>query len=190
MSKSTAILVAEFVGTFLLVGAVLMGANPGVALGILVLLIGGISGAHVNPAVSAGMASVNKIKSETMIKFWIVQILGALLARVVYDYIRDVDVSLSMNFLALDGRDVVVEIIGACVFLMGLTLAVTQKLDGIRLAVAVGGSLFLGALFGGLVNPALAFGFADVSLSSLIGPLVGGLIGVQLGQMIADKKLK
>ncbi len=190
MSKSTAILVAEFVGTFLLVGAVLMGANPGVALGILVLLIGGISGAHVNPAVSAGMASVNKIKSETMIKFWIVQVLGALLARVVYDYIRDVDVSLSMNFLALDGRDVVIEIIGAAVFLMGLTLAVTQKLDGIRLAVAVGGSLFLGALFGGLVNPALAFGFADVSLSSIIGPLVGGLIGVQLGQMIADKKIK
>ncbi len=190
MSKSTAILVSEFVGTFLLVGAVLMGANPGLVLGLLVLLIGGISGAHVNPAVSAGMASVNKIKSETMIKFWVVQILGALLARIVYDYIRDVDVSLSMNFVALDGRDLVIEIIGAAVFLMGLTLAVTQKLSGIRLAVAVGGSLFLGVLFGGLVNPAIAFGYADVALSSIIGPLIGGLLGVQLGQMITDKKIK
>jgi glycerol uptake facilitator-like aquaporin len=190
MSKSTAILVAEFVGTFLLVGAVLMGANPAIALGILVLLIGGISGAHVNPAVSAGMASVNKIKSETMVKFWVVQLLGALLARIVYDYIKENDISLSMNFVALDGRLVVIEIIGAAVFLMGLTIAVTQKLDGIRLAVAVGGSLFLGLLFGGLVNPAVAFGFADINLSSVIGPLIGGLIGVQLGQMITDKKLK
>ncbi len=190
MSKGTSILVAEFVGTFLLVGAVLMGANPGVVLALLVLLIGGISGAHVNPAVSAGMASVNKIKSETMIKFWVVQILGALLARVVYQYVKDQDLSLSMNFVALDGRLVVIEIIGAAVFLLGLTLAVTQKLDGIRLAVAVGGSLFLGALFGGIVNPALAFGYADVALSSIIGPLIGGLIGVQLGQMITDKKMK
>lgn len=190
MSKSTAILVAEFVGTFLLVSAVLMGAHPAIALGILVLLIGGISGAHVNPAVSAGMASVNKIKPDTLIKFWVAQLLGALLARLVYQYVQDAGLSLSMSFEALDGRLVVIEIIGAAVFLLGLTLAVTQKLEGIRLAVAVGGSLFLGVLFGGLVNPAIAFGYEVVSLSSIIGPLVGGLIGVQIGQMITDKKIK
>ena len=67
MSKDNAILVAEFIGTFLLTGAVLMGANPFVALGIIVLLIGGISGAHVNPAVSAAMASVKKLSVERMV---------------------------------------------------------------------------------------------------------------------------
>ena len=190
MSKSTMILVAEFVGTFLLTGAVLFGANPFVALGILVLLIGGISGAHVNPAVSAGMASVGKIKAETMVKFWIAQILGALLARIVYQYAKDIDISLSMNFVSLDGRQLVIEVIGAAIFLMGITLAVTQKLDGIRLAVAIGGSLFLGAMIGGVLNPAVALGAENVAVASLIGPLIGGVIGVWLGQTMVDKKLK
>lgn len=190
MSKNTSILVAEFVGTFLLVSAVLMGAHPAIALGILVLLIGGISGAHVNPAVSAGMASVGKLKAETLVKFVVAQLAGALLARLVYQYVMDSDLSLNMSFEAMDGRLFVVEVIGAAVFLMGLTMAVTQKLDGIKLAVAVGGSLFLGLLFGGLVNPAVAFGFEDVALSSVVGPLVGGVLGVYLGQMITDKKIK
>lgn len=190
MSKATAMLVVEFVGTFLLTGAVLMGANPAVALGILVLLIGGISGAHVNPAVSAGMASVNKIKTETMVKFWVVQVAGALVARLLYEYSKNMDLSLVMTFQSLDARNVVIEIIGTAVFLMGLTLAVGQKLDGIKLAVAIGGSLLLGGLFGALLNPAVAFGMETVSLSSIVGPLIGGLLGVQLGQMVLDKKLK
>jgi glycerol uptake facilitator protein len=190
MNKNNLILVAEFVGTFLLTGSVLMGANPAVAMGILVLLIGGISGAHVNPAVSGGLASAGKIKTDTMIKFWVVQIIGALVARVVYQYLNGMDFSLSMNFQALDSQLFVAEVIGAAVFLMGITLALAQKLDGIRLAVAIGGSLALGAMFGGVINPAIAFGVESVQLSSIIGPLIGGLIGVYLGQMLADKKLK
>jgi glycerol uptake facilitator-like aquaporin len=190
MSKATAMLVVEFVGTFLLTGAVLMGANPAIAFGILVLLIGGISGAHMNPAVSGAMASINKIKTETMVKFWVVQVAGALVARLVYEYSKNMDLSLIMNFQSLNARDVVIEIIGTAVFLLGITLAIGQKLDGIRLAVAIGGSLFLGALFGALLNPAIAFGFENVSLSSIVGPLIGGLIGIQIGQMVLDKKLK
>lgn len=189
MSKSTAVLVAEFVGTFLLTGAVLMGANPAIAFGILVLMIGGISGAHVNPAVSIGMASVNKIKTNTMVKYWVAQIAGALLARVVYGYIND-NVSLRMDLVGLDSKQVILEVLGTIVFLMGVTLAVTQKLDGLKLAAALGGALFLGLMFGGVLNPAVAFGFENVALSSIIGPLIGGIVGVHLGQMITGKRIK
>lgn len=189
MSKSTAVLVAEFVGTFLLAGAVLMGVNPFIALAILVLMVGNISGAHLNPAVSIGMASVGKIKSNTMVKYWVVQIAGALAARIVYGYIND-DVNLRMNLTSLDGKMFIIELLGGIIFLLGITLAVTQKLSGIRLAVAIGGALFLGAMFGGMVNPAIILSYESVSLSGIIAPLIGGVIGVHLGQMITGKRIK
>ena len=189
MSKDNAILVAEFIGTFLLTGAVLMGANPFVALGIIVLLIGGISGAHVNPAVSAAMASVKKLSVERMVQFWIAQILGAIIARLLYGYIKG-DASLSYNFTDLDGKLLVVEIVGTAIFLFGITAALLHKLDGLKLAVAIGGSLFLGAMFGGVLNPAVALGNEMVSFYSLIGPVIGGLLGVQIAMVLLNKKLK
>lgn len=184
MNKSTAALVAELLGGFLLTGAVLFGTNPFVALGVLVLIIGAISGAHVNPAVSAGLASIKKLSTETMMKYWVAQIVGALLARVAYGYLKAGEVSLSMTFVSMDTKELVAEVLGAAVFLMGVTLALGHKLEGIRLAVAVGGSLMLGAAFGGLLNPAIAFGFEEVHLASLLGPIIGGLLGAQVGSML------
>lgn len=189
MNKNNAILVAEFIGTFLLTSAVLMGANPFVALGIIVLLIGGISGAHVNPAVSAAMASVKKLSVERMVQFWIAQILGAIVARLLYGYIKG-DASLNYSFAELDGKVLIVEIVGTAIFLFGITVALLHKLDGLKLAVAIGGSLLLGAMFGGVLNPAVALGSEIVSFYSLIGPIIGGLLGVQIAMVLLNKKLK
>lgn len=190
MSKNNLILVAELFGTFLLTGAVLMGANPFIALGIIVLLIGGISGAHVNPAVSAGLATLKKINPVTMVQFWVAQVAGALLARIVYEYLKRDDFDFAITFVSFDFKMLVAEIIGTAIFLTGITLALQQKLDGIRMAAAVGGSLFLGALFGGVLNPAVALGMTTTSFASIIGPLIGGVAGVYLGMMLYPKALK
>jgi aquaporin Z len=51
-------IVAEFLGTFLLILSILVTGNAfviGASLAVIILLIGGVSGAHVNPAVSLAM---------------------------------------------------------------------------------------------------------------------------------------
>jgi aquaporin Z len=92
---------AEFIGTFWLVlggcgSAVLAAAFPNVGIGLLgvalafgltvltmVYAIGHISGAHLNPAVSIGLAVGGRFKSSELAPYIIAQVLGAFLAAVV-----------------------------------------------------------------------------------------------------------
>ncbi len=187
MTKINRMLVAEFLGTFLLASAVLNGFNPFIALGILVLLFGSISGANVNPAVSAGLASVKKLTTDKMFMFWVVQILGAIAARAVFAYLTDSDFG-SFEFAEIEGREFVSEILGTGVFLFGIVMAVAHKLDGIKLAAAVGGSLFLGAAFGSVLNPAIALALQETPVSALLGPVIGGILGASAAHMVMSKK--
>ncbi|NLI80474.1 MAG: aquaporin Z [Deltaproteobacteria bacterium] len=90
--------VAEFMGTFWLVlggcgSAVLAAAFPGVGIGLLgvslafgltVLTmaygIGHISGCHLNPAVSVGLAAGGRFKSSELLPYIVAQVLGAIVA--------------------------------------------------------------------------------------------------------------
>src|SRR5687768_8595961 len=85
-------LVAEFLGTLVLVlfgcgAAVLAGYNVGqlgiaLAFGFAIVAIaygiGGISGGHVNPAVSFAVFLAGRMSAKEMVLYWIAQILGAL----------------------------------------------------------------------------------------------------------------
>jgi len=90
--------VAEFIGTFWLVlggcgSAVLAAAFPGVGIGLLgvafafgltvltmAYAIGHISGCHLNPAVSVGLAVGGRFKASELIPYIIAQVLGAIVA--------------------------------------------------------------------------------------------------------------
>jgi aquaporin Z len=85
---------AEFVGTFVLVlggvgAAVIAGdkiGNLGVAfafgLSLLAMAyaVGPISGCHINPAVTVGLLVTKRIEISEAVRFWIAQILGAIVA--------------------------------------------------------------------------------------------------------------
>ena len=91
-------LAAEFIGTFWLVlggcgSAVLAAAFPGVGIGLLgvafafgltvltmAYAIGHISGCHLNPAVSVGLAVGGRFKTSELIPYIIAQVLGAIVA--------------------------------------------------------------------------------------------------------------
>ncbi len=88
---------AEFVGTFILVfggvgSAVIAGeaiGNVGVAfafgLSLLAMAyaIGPISGCHINPAVTGGLLLSRRMRLDEAIRYWIAQVLGAVLAALV-----------------------------------------------------------------------------------------------------------
>ena len=74
-------LLAEFLGTFLLVLSIIAsGGNPwviGGALALVVLLIGSLSGAYVNPAVSLAMFIKGSLSTQELVSYAVVQLLGA-----------------------------------------------------------------------------------------------------------------
>ena len=80
--------VAEYLGSFFFILAIFAsGGNPliiGGALAIVVYLIGGISGANVNPAVSFSMYLKNDLSFNKYVGYVIAQLLGGASAYYTY----------------------------------------------------------------------------------------------------------
>ncbi|HEY1085509.1 MAG TPA: aquaporin [Candidatus Saccharimonadales bacterium] len=79
--------IAELVGTFMLAAIVLTTAGSSVlilfALTAIVLAVGAVSGAHVNPAITIGAWVTRRVDSMRAVTYLVAQVLGALLALVV-----------------------------------------------------------------------------------------------------------
>jgi len=77
----------EFLGAAFFIYVILATGNPiaiGAALTFVILLVGGISGGHVNPAVSITMASAGKLPINDLVPYCIAQIMGGLVALEIY----------------------------------------------------------------------------------------------------------
>ena len=73
-------LLAEFLGTFLLAMAVLASGNAlviGGTLGLLVLLLGNVSGAYLNPAISVAMLMKGSMGTLEFLTYIVAQCAGA-----------------------------------------------------------------------------------------------------------------
>ena len=81
-------LIAEFLGTFLLVLSVFaFGGNAlavGGTLAIVIALIGKQSGAHVNPAISAAMYMKGSLSLNELLAYVAVQVVGAVASLYTY----------------------------------------------------------------------------------------------------------
>ena len=84
----TKALAAEFFGTFgLALGVLISVSNPafpvptpiiaGLTLGLFVYTIGPISGCHINPAVTIGLASIGQIEIPKAVTYIVAQFAGA-----------------------------------------------------------------------------------------------------------------
>jgi glycerol uptake facilitator-like aquaporin len=76
-------LIAEFLGTFLLLVSIFVTGNflvIGGALAAVVFLIGGISGGHVNPAVSLAFYMKGSLSLTELLTYTAVQLAGAVSA--------------------------------------------------------------------------------------------------------------
>lgn len=81
-------LVAEFFGTFLLLISIFATGNAliiGLTLAFDVWLLGGISGSHVNPAVSVAMLLKGAISPTEFVTYSLVQMAGAASAWYAYN---------------------------------------------------------------------------------------------------------
>ena len=211
MKKYLAELVGTFVLTFLGCGAaVALGCDvnspatvvgTAMAFGLSVVAmaytIGGISGCHINPAITLGVFLCGKMKTKDCFMYMLSQVIGAILAAallmgIVYTSDPTVLHGLGANTCAFDVTNgLIVEIVLTTLFVL-VVLGATAKTNGATnnfAGVAIGLALILihlvGIRFTGTsVNPARSIGPAiftgGPALSELwvfiVGPLIGGAV--------------
>lgn len=81
-------LLAEFLGTFLLLISILATGNAliiGLTLALVIFLVGGLSGAHVNPAVSLTMFIKGSLSVSELVGYIVVQLAGGAAALYVFN---------------------------------------------------------------------------------------------------------
>lgn len=173
--------VAEFIGTFALVffgcGAIAEGFPPtaaalafGLAIGVMIYALGHISGAHFNPAVSIGFAIGRHMPWGRAVTYAAAQVAGAVLAALVLRLTLGPAVKLGVTQPhGSDLQAVGWELILTFFLMLVITAVATDdRALGNAAALAIGGTVALGALVGGPVsgasmNPARSLGPALVS---------------------------
>ncbi len=193
-------MVAEAIGTFILVltgtGAAIVGGSYAFAFGFalvgIVYAIGHVSGAHVNPAVTVGLAAVGRFPMAHVPWYIGSQVAGALIAslflRLVYGNDNGLgQTSVALGISALDGF--LLELITTAIFVFVIVAVATDKrVPPPAVGLAIGGTLLTiqmvtGAVTGASVNPARSLGpalaswsFADLWIY-LTAPFIGAVIG-------------
>lgn len=193
-------LVAEFLGTAILVTAVMavmrsslglpyfIAIAVGLTVALLMLLFGHTSGSHLNPAVTLGLWTVRRIGTVDAITYIAAQFAGALGAWLLYTRLTEQSLS-SLVTGGFDWRVLVAEGVGALVLAFGVAAALNKALDIGRRAVIVGLSYALGVIIAstvsyGFVNPAVALGLQSWSIAYVAGPIAGVLLGINLYNLL------
>ena len=224
MKKYLAELVGTFVLTFLGCGAaVALGCGSdtasivgtalafGLAVVAMAYTIGGISGCHMNPAITLGCFLTGRMSSKDCGMYMVFQVIGAILAAALLSLVVNtaepsavITTDTGANSCAFGVTNgLIVEIVLTCIFVL-VVLGATSKTNGATnnfAGLAIGLSLVLihlvGIHFTGTsVNPARSIGpalFAGGEALSqvwvfIVGPLVGGALAAGIWKGIHPDK--
>lgn len=212
--------VAEFIGTFLLAAVVV--AASGQPLFVLfavlaaVLVVGGISGAHLNPALTIGALATRRITLVRAVCYVVAQVLGALMALVVLSGFVNAAPEVTDQAQAFgqaapslfsapaiaEGKEWTVlaaELLGTVILAFGVASAVRLSKGGdLHHAFGYGAALYVALLLAGtaanyvgasaILNPAFAGSLQALSfeLWPILVYVVTPLVGGVLGFALSD----
>lgn len=201
---------AEFLGTFSLVfagtGAIVIDSathgaigHAGVALtfGLIVLAMiytfGDVSGAHFNPAVTAGFAAAGRFGWRDVPGYAAVQLAGALAASALLRFLFPLDLTLGATLPAGSAMQsfVLETVLTAMLMLTILSVSTGAKEKGVTAGIAIGAVIGLEAMFAGPIcgasmnpvrslSPALVSGHLEFLWIYLAAPVLGALLAVPL----------
>ncbi|MEI7682914.1 MAG: aquaporin [Candidatus Saccharibacteria bacterium] len=159
--------------------------SSGVALAFLggALLLARNSGAQFNPAVTLGLWSARKNSTVKSVSFLAAQFAGGAFAWWLYTYLTNTPLPSTPQVFAY--RVIVAEAIAGFVIAFGVAAAVLQEFEGLQYAATIAGAIFIGTMVAslgsnGIGNPAIALGVHNWSWAYVAGPLIGGIVGVNL----------
>lgn len=187
-------LTAEFLGTGLIVMMALVlsqttavsyfiATSVAIALAVAYMVFGPVSGGHFNPAITVGLWAVRRIQTLPGVSYIAAQLLGGAAAWQLFEYFTGRAVETRGG--ALDVKVLIAEAVGAFILAMGFTAAVSRSLTALESALTYAASLFVGVMVAAMasaayINPAVALGLQDFKWQYVVGPLVGGVLGVGL----------
>jgi len=190
----TAPLLAEFLGTGVLVMVALVlsqttgvpyfiATSVAVTLALVYVLFSSVSGGHFNPAITVGMWVARKMSTIRGISYIAAQLLGGVAAWQLFQYFTNQ--ALPVKSSPWSTTAWLAEVVGTAILAMGLTAALTRRLDTLTTALTYGASFFAGILVAATasaayLNPASALALRNFNAVYILGPLVGGIIGVSL----------
>ena len=209
-------LAAEALGTFALVffgcGAIMVDATTGalgqlgialafgLAITTMIYALGHVSGAHFNPAVSFGFALTRHFPWSRVAAYWAAQVGGAIAAAALLRASLGDVANVGATLPSGSDRQAFLWEIALTFFLMLVIMAVATdtRAVGEAAALAIGGTVALGALVGGPVSgasmnparslgPALVSGDLDALWIYLLAPLVGASLGALAYQFLRSE---
>ena len=217
------VFVAECIGTFALVfigaGTALVGIGGllgvafahGLVVTVFAYTYGHISGSHINPAVTFGLALNNTIKWAEAVFYWVAQFVGAIIAAYALKIIVD-----SVNLGGIQAGATAATLTEPAPFVaMGVEIILTFFLVNTILHTAVAGKggafaglaigltlvfaiLAGGPMTGASLNPARTFGPALVTgsftdpmtyLIYFVGPLIGSALAVGVFRFLIRQEM-
>ncbi len=192
---------AVFLGADVLGGHLAVALAFGLSIVAMAYVIGNISGCHINPAVSFGLAIDGRISWITMLLYWVAQCVGAIVGAALlfllagYFEPGDQTGALGSNGFGSVGMigAIITEVILTFIFVMVILGVTADKSKGAVAGIVIGLSLtfvhIVGIpLTGTSVNPARSLGPAlfagGESLSQLWVFLVAPLAGAALAAIV------
>jgi MIP family channel proteins len=215
MNENSKSALAELIGTFTLVfigagagatagesgiGTMGVALAHGVALLVIVYAWGSVSGAHVNPAVTLGVAATGRMPWPKAMIYWVAQLVGAVAAALLLKWLLGPESNLGQTVGTLTpsstaagdpAKVVVIEAILTFFLLCAVFASGIFGRNGNVAGIAIGLVLTMDILAGGLLTgasmnpartfgPALAVGNFSYFWMYLVGPAIGGLAGALL----------
>jgi glycerol uptake facilitator-like aquaporin len=193
---SLAPLVAEFLGVTTLTTVALVmtqttavsyfiATSVAVALAVIVMAFGAVSGGHFNPALTFGMWTARRIGTLRAISYIAAQMLGGLAGWQILQYLLDKPIP--ARSVTFSSHLWAAEVVGTFILATGFAAAASRAFDALQSALVYGAAIFSGIMVAsvssaglGLLNPALALGLRSWGTVYILGPLVGALLAVNL----------
>jgi aquaporin Z len=192
-------LVAEFVGMFLVTASFLyMQGSPlffAFALIGATLVVGGVSGAHLNPAVTFGAWVTRKISSVNAFFYIVAQFLGAVVAWLTVNaFLQNSAVTGAATQTALqaspitEGKELYIffaELLGVTIFSLGVATALRlrAKKDNVAAALAVGFVATIAFYVGLSLTTALVDQTAGSAILTFLNPAMAAAAnGISFGE--------
>lgn len=211
-------LFAEFLGTFILIfagtGAIVINQATGGSLGhtgvslvfglvvlVMIQTFGDVSGAHLNPAVTLGLAAAGRFSWRDVPSYVCAQLGGAFAASFVVKFLFPNSATLGATLPtgSVTQSFILEVILTAMLMLVILSVTSGSKEKGITAGIAIGATIALAAMFAGPISgasmnparslaPAIVSGnFQDLWLYP-VATILGALIAVPLCAAIREPK--
>jgi len=203
---------AEAAGTFALVftgcGAIMVNAQTGalghvgvaVTFGLVIMAMiytfGHVSGAHFNPAVTTAFTLTRHLPIRIAAVHVVAQVVGATVAALALRGILGSTADLgSTTPTGSTGQSFALELALTAILMLVITAVATDtRAVGEAAAIAIGGTVTLGALFGGPISgasmnparsigPAIVSGTLDLLWLYIVAPLIGAAIGAVIYEL-------